>query len=243
MVYRTDKKIYMQIQDVSKNVQVKKISGTKLRKLIRSKSQVPEWISFPEVVRELRAGAVRDAKRGLTVFFTGLPSAGKSTIAQMLYSQLIEIQDKKVTILDGDVVRRNLSKGLGFSKEDRDTNIKRIGFVASEITKHGGIAICAVVAPYEEPRLVNRQLIKTYGTYVEVYVATPLSVCRKRDVKGLYKRQEMGEIKGVTGVDDPYEKPKHPEMTINTAHQSRMMSVQKIVTYLRKHNLIQRNNS
>ncbi len=243
MVYRADKKIYEQIQYIPKGTKVKKITGTGLRKLIRSKSRVPDWISFPEAVREIRMGFHRDIKDGLTIFLTGLPSAGKSTVARMLYSQLIEIQDKRVTILDGDVVRQNLSKGLGFSKEDRDTNIKRIGFVASEITKHRGIVICAAVAPYEGARCANRRLITTNGTYVEVYVATPLSVCRKRDVKGLYKRQELGEITGVTGVDDPYEKPKHPEITINTAHDSAAASTRKIIKYLLARGLIEKNDS
>jgi len=156
-VYVAEQQQYLPVNEVPPSHTVKKISGTELRRMLSADAEIPEWFSFPEVIEELRRSIRRQRNRGLTVFFTGLPSAGKSTLATRLYAKLLELQDKTVTLLDGDVIRQHLSKGLGFSKEDRDTNIARIGFVASEITKHGGIAICAAVSPYEGARQKNRR--------------------------------------------------------------------------------------
>ena len=150
----------------------------------------------------------------------------------------MELQDKKVVLLDGDVIRQNLSKGLGFSKEDRNENIKRLGFVANMITKMGGIAICSAVAPYQEARQVNRTLINKSGKYIQVYVSTPVSVCRKRDIKGLYRKAKLGLLKGLTGVDDPYEFPENSEIVIDTVKSNPLENSQIIIKYLKKNRYI-----
>ncbi len=238
MVYVPSKRTFLPKDQVSKGTRIRRVSGTSVRALIREGKRVPGWISFPDIVAELRKGIAKDKKDGLTIFFTGLPCAGKSTIARILVSKLLEVQDKKVTLLDGDVIRRNLSKGLGFTKDDRNTNIKRIGFVASEITKHGGIAVCAAVAPYEEARAANRALISSYGHYVEVYVATPLRECKRRDVKGLYRQGALGKIQGVTGVDDPYEAPQNAEIVLNTLRDTPVALAESIIRFLVRNRLI-----
>lgn len=151
---------------------------------------------------------------GCCVWLTGLSGAGKSTIASLLATRL-QRRGRTVTLLDGDVVRTHLSKGLGFSKEDRDTNIRRIGFVASEVARHGGAVICAVVSPYESARNEARQMVGP-DSFVLVHVATPLDVCERRDVKGLYAKARRGEITGFTGIDDPYEPPRAPDLVLTT---------------------------
>lgn len=176
--------------------------------------------------------------RGFTIFFTGLPSAGKSTLAKMLYQKLRKIQQRELTLLDGDNIRRSLSKGLGFSKKDRITNVTRIGFVANEITKHNGIAICAAIAPYTKARNINRKIISKTGTYIEVYVSTPLEICIKRDVKGLYNKAKSNKLKGMTGIDDPYEVPENAEITINTTNKTPKACIEEIEKYLQKSLLI-----
>jgi len=177
-------------------------------------------------------------KKGFTIFLTGLSGAGKSTIAELLFEKIQKEYNRVVTLLDGDVVREHLSKGLGFSKEDRNANIERIGFVASEITKHGGIVICSAIAPYKEPRSKNRELISKHGDYIEVFVSTPIEVCEERDVKGLYKKARSGELKGFTGIDDPYEIPEGHEIDLNTKDQREDESVSLIVEYLTKNKLL-----
>jgi sulfate adenylyltransferase len=167
-------------------------------------------------VAELRRTYPPKFRQGFTVFFTGLSGAGKSTIANALAVKLMEIGGRSVTVLDGDIVRKHLSSELGFSKAHRDLNVQRIGFVASEITKAKGIAICAPIAPYAETRRKVREMVSTYGGFLEVYVATPLEVCEKRDRKGLYAKARAGLIKEFTGIDDPYEVPENPELSIST---------------------------
>lgn len=162
----------------------------------------------------------KEKRSGAVVFFTGLSGAGKSTIAQILSHLLHEKHDRNVTILDGDIVRQHLSNELGFSREDRNTNIKRIGFVAGEIAKHGGIALCAAIAPYEESSSANRALIQQNGIYLEVFVKTPLAVCEERDVKGHYKKARAGALNNFTGIDDPYEEPKNADLVIETIKMS-----------------------
>ena len=179
-----------------------------------------------------------DFATGFTVFFTGLSGAGKSTIAKLLVTKLQELTGRKITILDGDVVRQHLSKGLGFSKEDRNTNIERIGFVAAEVVRHGGIAICSAIAPYKESRDKNRLVIQEIGSYIEVYVSTPIEECKRRDTKGLYAKAEQGFLKGFTGVDNPYEIPDGPEIVIDTCTMSPEESVGKVLGYLLEHRLI-----
>lgn len=238
MVYIAELDTYVSPEEIKENHTVKNISGTEFRRMLRSGEEIPSWFSYPEVIEELRLAEKRNQKNGVTVFFTGLSGSGKSTIANILKMKLIEHSNKTVTILDGDVVRENLSKGLGFSKEDRDTNILRIGFVASEITKHGGIALCSAIAPYTTSRVKNRDLISRVGTYIEVYVSTPIAVCEKRDVKGLYQKAKQGIIKGFTGVDDPYEVPEKPEFTFDTAEVPAEVCADTIISFLKERNLL-----
>ena len=199
---------------------------------------VPDWFSFPEVLAELRSAYPPLSQRGLTLFFTGLSGSGKSTIANAVMAKLQEIGGRRVTLLDGDVVRTHLSSELGFSKEHRNINIRRIGYVASEITKNGGIAICAPIAPYTSVRREVRDMVSGYGTFVEIHVATPLEVCEARDRKGLYALARAGKIKEFTGISDPYEEPEVPEIRIDTDGISIEEAAQQVFHYLRKEHLI-----
>ncbi|MCC5986252.1 MAG: bifunctional sulfate adenylyltransferase/adenylylsulfate kinase [Pararhodobacter sp.] len=216
MVYVQEKAQYYPANEVPEGSTVLDISGTELRRRLREGLDIPEWFSFPEVVGELRRRFPPRAHQGFTVFFTGLSGSGKSTIANALMIKLMEMGDRPVTLLDGDVVRKHLSSELGFSKEHRDLNIMRIGYVASEITKNGGIAICAPIAPYTATRRIVREMIEAYGAFVEVHVATSIEECERRDRKGLYKLARAGKIKEFTGVSDPYEEPKAPELRVDT---------------------------
>ncbi len=216
MVYVQERAQYEPADEVEDGMTVLNISGTELRRRLSEGLEIPDWFSFPEVVTELRRTRPPKAKQGFTVFFTGLSGSGKSTIANALMVKLMELGGRPVTLLDGDVVRKNLSSELGFSKEHRDLNIRRIGYVASEITKNGGIAICAPIAPYTATRRAVREAIEAYGTFVEVHVATPLEECERRDRKGLYAMARAGKIKEFTGISDPYEEPKNPELRIET---------------------------
>ena len=232
MVYVRDTGSYMTADEVPPGAQVLSISGTEFRRLLLEGKEVPEWFSYPEVVEILRRRYPPRSEQGFTVFFTGLPSAGKSTVAQVLMAKLMEIGTRPVTLLDGDIVRKHLSSELGFSKRDRDINIRRIGFVASEITKNRGIAICAPIAPYDATRRQVRDMISQYGGFILVYVATPLEVCEKRDRKGLYAKARAGLIKGFTGVDDPYEAPEKPELRIDTEELTPDEAAQQVLVYL-----------
>ena len=197
-----------------------------------SGEEVPSWFAWSDLVTELQHAFPPKSKQGFTVFLTGLSGSGKSTIAKVLLVKFMEMRDRPVTLLDGDIVRKNLSSELTYSREHRDLNVTRIGFVASEITKNGGIAICAPIAPYEESRQANRELISCYGGYVEVYVATPLEVCEQRDRKGLYAKARSGKIKGVTGVTDPYIEPVNPDIVLDTSSITPLEAVQEILLYL-----------
>jgi len=216
MVYVQEKAQYFPVDEVPEGSTVLDISGTELRRRLREGLEIPDWFSFPEVVKELRRTSPPRAKQGFTVFFTGLSGSGKSTIANALMVKLMEMGGRPVTLLDGDVVRKHLSSELGFSKEHRDINIKRIGYVASEITKNGGIALCAPIAPYTATRRAVREMIEAYGAFVEVHVATSIEECERRDRKGLYKLAREGKIKEFTGISDPYEAPEHPELRVDT---------------------------
>lgn len=216
MVYVQEKAQYFPVDEVPEGATVLDISGTELRRRLREGLEIPEWFSFPEVVQELRRTSPPRAKQGFTVFFTGLSGSGKSTIANALMVKLMEMGSRPTTLLDGDVVRKHLSSELGFSKEHRDINIKRIGYVASEITKNGGIAICAPIAPYTSTRRAVREMVEAYGAFVEVHVATSLEECERRDRKGLYKLAREGKIKEFTGISDPYEEPQNPELKVET---------------------------
>ncbi|MRX50312.1 bifunctional sulfate adenylyltransferase/adenylylsulfate kinase [Paracoccus sp. S-4012] len=216
MVYVQERAQYEPADEIEEGVTVLNISGTELRRRLREGLEIPEWFSFPEVVGELRRTSPPRSQQGFTVFFTGLSGSGKSTIANALMVKLMEMGGRPVTLLDGDVVRKHLSSELGFSKEHRDINIKRIGYVASEITKNGGIAICAPIAPYTATRRSVREMIEQYGAFVEIHVATSLEECERRDRKGLYKLAREGKIKEFTGISDPYEEPKTPELRVDT---------------------------
>lgn len=216
MVYVQEKAQYEPIDEVEKGLTVLDISGTELRRRLVEGLDIPDWFSFPEVVKELRRTRPAKFKQGFTVFFTGLSGSGKSTIANALMVKMMEMGGRPVTLLDGDVVRKNLSSELGFSKAHRDLNIRRIGYVASEITKNGGIAICAPIAPYTATRRAVREEIESFGTFVEVHVATSLDECERRDRKGLYKLAREGKIKEFTGISDPYEAPTKAELVVDT---------------------------
>ncbi len=216
MVYVQEKAQYYPANEVPEGGTVLDISGTELRRRLREGIDIPEWFSFPEVVTELRKTSPARSKQGFTVFFTGLSGSGKSTIANALMVKLMEMGGRPVTLLDGDVVRKHLSSELGFSKEHRDLNIKRIGYVASEITKNGGIAICAPIAPYTATRRAVREMIEAFGAFIEVHVATSIDECERRDRKGLYKLAREGKIKEFTGISDPYEAPTHAELVVDT---------------------------
>jgi sulfate adenylyltransferase len=216
MVYVQEKAQYFPANEVPEGDTILDISGTELRRRLREGLDIPEWFSFPQVVSELRRTSPARNKQGFTVFFTGLSGSGKSTIANALMVKLMEMGGRPVTLLDGDVVRKHLSSELGFSKEHRDINIKRIGYVASEITKNGGIAICAPIAPYTATRRAVREMIESYGAFIEVHVATALEECEKRDRKGLYKLAREGKIKEFTGISDPYEVPTNAELVVDT---------------------------
>ncbi|MGB0354235.1 MAG: bifunctional sulfate adenylyltransferase/adenylylsulfate kinase, partial [Paracoccaceae bacterium] len=216
MVYVQEKAQYYPANEVLEGDTVLDISGTELRRRLREGLEIPEWFSFPEVVKELRRTSPPRSKQGFTVFFTGLSGSGKSTIANALMVKLMEMGGRPVTLLDGDVVRKHLSSELGFSKEHRDINIRRIGYVASEITKNGGIAICAPIAPYTATRRSVREMVESFGAFVEVHVATSLEECERRDRKGLYKLAREGKIKEFTGISDPYEAPTAAELVVDT---------------------------
>ncbi len=232
MVYLPFEDMHQFRNDVEEGTQSVKMNGTDIRERIRSGRIVPGWASFPEVLDELRRGYPPPSRQGFTIFCTGLSGAGKSTIAKVLFSKMLEIGDRPVTLLDGDIVRKNLSSELSFSKEDRDINVRRIGFVATEITKNRGIAICAPIAPYERTRDEIRRAIESHGGFIEVHVATPLEECERRDRKGMYAKARAGLIKGYTGIDAPYEVPTSPELRIDTTMISPDEAAQEILLYL-----------
>ena len=232
MVYAENRAQYVPVDEAGDDDRVLNISGTELRRRLQEGLDIPDWFSFPDVVAELRRTHPPRHRQGFTVFFTGLSGSGKSTIANALMVKLMEIGGRHVSLLDGDIVRKNLSSELGFSKEHRDLNIRRIGYVASEITKHGGIAICAPIAPYAATRRIVRDVISPVGGFVEVHVATPLEVCEERDRKGLYAKARAGIIKEFTGISDPYEAPEHPEMVIDTTEISPDLAAHRVLVKL-----------
>jgi sulfate adenylyltransferase len=232
MVYLPLEEEYRPADQVPEETQTISLSGTDIRDRIRSGKQIPDWAAFPEVVAEIQKAYPPPRKQGLTIFLTGLSGAGKSTIAKILYSRFLEMGGRPTTLLDGDIVRRNLSSELTFSKEHRDINVRRIGFVASEITKNRGVAICAPIAPYSATRLEIRKDIEAYGGFIEVHVSTPIEECEKRDRKGMYAKARAGLIKGFTGVDDPYEEPVSPEVRIDTTDLTPDEAAQEILLIL-----------
>ena len=217
LVYLPETKTYCPVDEVPKGINYETVSGSELRKYLSEGKEIPEWFTYSEVANELRKSTPSKKNRGFTIFFTGLSGSGKSTLANGLLIKLLENGTRPVSLLDGDIVRTHLSSELGFSKEHRSINVRRIGYVASEITKNRGIAICAPIAPYRIDRKFNRGLISSLGGYIEIHVSTSLEKCEERDVKGLYKLAREGSLKEFTGVSDPYEKPNNPEMVIDSS--------------------------
>ncbi|MEL6677585.1 MAG: bifunctional sulfate adenylyltransferase/adenylylsulfate kinase [Pseudomonadota bacterium] len=238
MVFVQERAQYFPADEVEEGLTVLNISGTELRRRLAEGLDIPEWFSFPEVVEELRRTKPPRSKQGFTVFFTGFSGSGKSTIANALMVKLMEMGGRPVTLLDGDIVRKNLSSELGFSKEHRDLNIRRIGYVASEITKNGGIAICAPIAPYTATRRAVREDIEAFGAFVEVHVATSIEECERRDRKGLYKLAREGKIKEFTGISDPYEVPESPELKLDTEGTDVDFCAQQVILKLEAMGLI-----
>ncbi len=232
MVYLPFEDEYRCFDKVPEGTRTMSLDGDEICRRIKTGRRIPEWATFPEVVCELEKAYPPPGKQGFTIFLTGLSGAGKSTVAKILYSRMMEIGERPVTLLDGDIVRRNLSSELNFSKEHRDINVRRIGFVAREITKNRGVAICAPIAPYSNTRKEIRKSIEEYGGFIEVHVCTPLNVCEKRDRKGMYAKARAGLIKGFTGVDDPYETPESPELRIDTTDKTPEESAQEVLLYL-----------
>jgi sulfate adenylyltransferase len=232
MVYVEDLAQYVPVNETTKEQKILNISGTEFRRRLQEGLEIPEWFSYPNVVAELRKSYPPRHKQGFTVFFTGLSGTGKSTIANALMVKLMEIGTRRITLLDGDLVRKHLSSELGFSREHRDINILRIGYVASEITKNGGAAICAPIAPYAATRQRVREMIAPLGGFLEVFVDTPIEVCEERDRKGLYAKARAGIIKEFTGISDPYETPQNPEVRIDTQELSPDLAAHRILVKL-----------
>ncbi|MFP5381045.1 MAG: adenylyl-sulfate kinase [Gammaproteobacteria bacterium] len=232
MVYVEDRAEYLSEAEVPAGSRVLTLPGEEFRRRMQAGLKIPEWYSFPEVLAELHRQSPPRERQGFTVFFTGLSGAGKSTLARSLAARLMEMGGRSVTLLDGDIVRRHLSSELGFSKAHRDINVRRIGFVASEITKNRGIAICAPIAPYRQTRRDVREMIEAVGGFVEIHVATPITTCESRDRKGLYAKARAGLIPEFTGVSDPYEVPESPELAIDTTDLGIDEAVQQVLLKL-----------
>ncbi len=229
MMYSHREAQYFPVDQFPKDESPAIISGTELRDRLQKNLDIPEWFSYPDVITELRKVYPPKHKQGFTVFFTGLPSAGKSTLANALLIKIREITGRQITLLDGDEIRTHLSYGLGFSRKDREANITRVGYVAREIIKHDGIAICALVAPYAEARNQVKQMITEVGGFIEIYVSTPLSVCEARDRKGLYRKAREGVIKKFTGISDPYEAPLSPDIEIDTVAMEPQSIIEMVI--------------
>ena len=243
MVYLEDRDKYFPENEAPKDVRVLNLSGTELRNRLNEGREIPSWFTFPEVATELRRSFPPRHRQGLTVFFSGLSGAGKSTISNVLLTKFLEAGGRPVTLLDGDLVRKHLSSELGFSKEHRDINIRRIGYVASEITKNGGIAICAPIAPYDATRRDVRAMIEPVGGFILVHLSTSVDVCEQRDRKGLYAKARAGILKEFTGISDPYEEPTDAEVRINTAELSPEEAAQEIVLHLEREGFIGMNRN
>ncbi|MHB1213876.1 MAG: adenylyl-sulfate kinase [Thiobacillus sp.] len=232
MVYVEDRAEHLPESEAPAGARLLTLSGDEFRRRMQAGLKIPDWYSFPEVLSGLHQQSPPRERQGFTVFFTGLSGSGKSTLARALTARLMEMGGRRVTLLDGDIVRRHLSSELGFSKAHRDINVRRIGFVASEITKNRGIAICAPIAPYYQTRRDVRAMVEAAGGFVEIHVATPIETCESRDRKGLYAKARAGLIPEFTGVSDPYEVPENPELAIDTTSIGIDEAVQQILLKL-----------
>lgn len=238
MVYVANRDTYLPSNEVQADDNVQDISGTELRRRLATGEDIPAWFTYSAVVKILRERHPAHAPKGFALFFTGLSGSGKSTLANAVIARLLETSARPVTLLDGDEVRKHLSKGLGFSREDRAANVTRIAYVASEIVRHGGIAVCAPIAPYRDSRAEARTLVEAYGSFIEIHVETSLEICEIRDRKGLYAQARAGKITQFTGISDPYEIPENPELRIDGGSQPAAVLAQQILTLLRNRELI-----
>lgn len=238
MVYVEDRDAYLPEDEVPEGARVLYVSGTEQRRRLNAGDDLPVWFTPPAVAAELRRSYPPRARQGFTVFFTGLSGSGKSTLANILLVKMLELGGRSVTLLDGDIVRKHLSSELGFSREHRDINIRRIGFVASEITKHGGVAICAPIAPYDATRREVRKMVEAFGGFILVHVAAPLEVCEARDRKGLYAKARAGILAEFTGISDPYEQPADAEVVIEDSECTPAESAQRILLHLEREGYI-----
>lgn len=232
LVYSEDRAEFIALGEVREGERVASLNGPEARRRMRAGIALPDWYSFPEVIAQVMRNYPPRSRQGVTIFFTGLSGSGKSTVANALIARLREIGGRAITLLDGDIVRKYLSSELGFSREHRDINIRRIGFVAAEITRHGGVAVCAPIAPYAATRRQVRELVEGQGGFFEVFVATPIEECERRDRKGLYAKARAGIIKEFTGVSDPYEAPTQAELVIDTREYTPLEAAQLIITRL-----------
>ncbi len=233
LCYDEDNEKFITRTDTKKSLcSSESFSNTRILNSLLEQEEIPGWVTFPEVLEALRKAYPPRSERGLTLFFTGFSGSGKSTLARIIYAKFIEEGKRPVTLLDGDVVRLNLSSELGFSKKDRNTNVRRIGYVASEITKNRGVAICAPIAPYREIRREVRDKIEEYGSFIEIHVSTSIEECESRDRKGLYAKARKGIIPEFTGISDPYHIPENPEIRIDTKDISPVQAAQDIYLYL-----------
>lgn len=232
VVYAENRNAYISASEATESDRIRDLSGTELRRCLHAGEPIPDWFTFPDIAAVLHERYPAGKPPGFTLFFTGLSGAGKSTLAQAVISLILERSSRPVTLLDGDDVRRHLSKGLGFSREDRDANITRIGWVAAEIVRHGGIAVCAPIAPYAGSRADARRLSEAHGGFCEIHVSTALDICETRDRKGLYAAARRGEITQFTGISDPYEVPEKPELRIDAGHGDPRRQALTIVEWL-----------
>ena len=231
LVYLAEDDRYEEAANAPERVHVAFLSDTQVHEEYLNKGRkLPQWFARPEVGEILAEAYPPRHRQGVAIWFTGLSGSGKSTTAEVLTVLLME-RGRQVTVLDGDVVRTHLSRGLGFSREDRDTNIRRIGYVAAEIVRHGGIVVCAAVSPYRVTRNDIRNLVQK-DHFIEVFVDTPIDVCEARDAKGMYAKARRGEIVGFTGIDDPYEAPLNPEITLDTVQCSPEENARRILSEL-----------
>jgi sulfate adenylyltransferase len=238
MVYVENMARYMCADAVPPGMETMEVSLSEIQRRLEMDAPVPPWFSFPEVIAELKKSYPPRHEQGFTIFITGLSGAGKSTLAKVLYMKFMELNGRPVTLLDGDIVRKHLSNELGFSRPHRNLNIQRIGFVASEITKNRGIAICAPIAPFPESRRLAREMVSRQGGFIEVYLSTSLEICEMRDRKGIYAKARAGIMKGVTGIDDPYIPPDDPEITIDTSKVLPSEAAQEVLLYLEEQGYI-----
>jgi sulfate adenylyltransferase len=238
MTYLPDTDEYAPVDEIKPGTKTLNISGTELRRRLRTGTPIPEWFSYPEVVRVLRESHPPRHKQGFTVFLTGYTNSGKDAVARALQVTLNQQGGRSSTLLVGETVRSELSAELGFSREDRHKNIQRIAFVAAELTRAGAAVIAAPIAPFEDSRVQAKQTIEQFGSAYLIHVATPLAYCEKTDKRGVYARARSGEIKGFTGVDDPYEDPIKPDLVVDASKQTVRNIVHQIVLLLESEGLL-----